>query len=99
MQRPARDWTPTPSSDSAPHVPNYIVPAILSACCFCGMPFGIVSIIYAAQVNSKAATGDIQGAINASLKAKRWLIIAVLVGLLGGVVSGILQLASGIYSK
>jgi hypothetical protein len=99
MRQPARDWTSLPASDSTAHIPNYLFPAILSTCCFCGLPFGIVSIIYAMRVNSKAAAGDIQGAITASQKAKKWLITAIVVGLLGGVVSGILQLLFGIADK
>ena len=60
------------------------------------MPFGILSVIYALQVNRKASTGDFQGAIDASGKAKRWLLTAILVGLLSGIISGILQLVSRI---
>jgi hypothetical protein len=100
LKPPARDWTTAkPASDSAPHIPNYLFPAIISTCCFFGMPFGIVAIIYAVQVNRKAAAGNLQGAINASQKAKKWLITAILVGLLGGIVSGILQLVSGLSGK
>jgi hypothetical protein len=63
------------------------------------MPFGLVSVIYAVQVNRKAAAGDLQGAIDASRKAKKWLLMAFFVGLLGGIISGILQLVSGISTK
>jgi hypothetical protein len=63
------------------------------------MPFGLVSVIYAIQVNRKASGGDLQGAIDASRKAKRWLLTAILVGLLSGIISGILQLVSGISTK
>jgi hypothetical protein len=49
-------------------VPNYLVPAIISAvCCF---PLGIISIVFAAQVNGKVAAGDIAGAMQASKLAK-----------------------------
>jgi hypothetical protein len=97
MQQPSAGWTPPPPPNTPPiSIPNYLVPAILSAmCCGCGLPFGIVSIIYATQVNSKAAAGDIQGALAASQKAKMWFIIAAVVGLLGGIISGILQVAVG----
>lgn len=88
-----------PMPDARPHVPNYLLPAIISTCCFCGLPFGVVSIIYAVQVNRKAAAGDFQGAIDASQKSKRWLIVAIIVGLLGGVVSGILQLVFDISGR
>lgn len=63
------------------------------------MPFGIISIIYALQANRKASAGNLQGAIEASHKAKRWLLIALLVGLTGGIISGILQLLSGLQGK
>lgn len=52
-------------------VPNYLVFAIL-ATAFCCLPFGIVSIVFAAQVNSKLALGDYHGAVDASNKAKTW---------------------------
>ena len=60
----------------APQIPNYLVPAILVTI-FCCLPAGIVSIIYAAQVNTKLAAGDILGAQAASKNAKTWCIISV----------------------
>jgi hypothetical protein len=52
-------------------VPNYLVQSILVTvlCCW---PFGIPAIVYAAQVNSKLAQGDYQGAVAASKNAKMW---------------------------
>jgi hypothetical protein len=52
-------------------IPNYLVQAILVTL-FCCPPFGIPAIVFAAQVNSKAAAGDIQGALDASDKARTW---------------------------
>lgn len=46
------------------------------------MPVGVVSIIFAAQVNGKVAAGDIAGAINASKKAKMFMFVAIGLGLL-----------------
>jgi hypothetical protein len=63
-------------------IPNYLVQAILVTLCCC-LPFGIVSIVYAAQVNSKVQGGDIQGAIDASGKAKMWCWIGFGLGLVG----------------
>jgi predicted secreted protein len=65
--------------------PNYLVWAILSTL-FCCLPFGIASIVFAAQVNSKYASGDVAGAQATSEKAKRFAIIAAIVGV---VVNGI----------
>jgi|SRR4249919_4338801 Interferon-induced transmembrane protein len=50
---------------------NYLVQAILTTL-FCCLPFGIVSIVFAAQVNSKFNAGDVTGAVDASRKAKLW---------------------------
>src|SRR5215210_495775 len=52
-------------------VPNYLAPAILTTL-FCCLPFGIVSIVYAAQVNGKLAAGDRAGALQSSQNAKTW---------------------------
>ncbi len=59
---------------------NYLVPAIFSTICCC-LPFGIVSIVYAAQVNGKLAIGDIGGAQQSAANAKMWFWIAFGVGL------------------
>jgi Gpi18-like mannosyltransferase len=50
---------------------NYLVWAILTTI-FCCLPFGIVSIVYAAQVNSKWMMGDYDGARASSKNAKLW---------------------------
>jgi Interferon-induced transmembrane protein/GYF domain 2 len=62
------------------HVPSYLVPAILSTICCC-LPIGIVSIVYAAQVNGKLQSGDMAGAREASQKAQIWFWVAVVLGL------------------
>ena len=62
------------------HVPNYLVQAILVTI-FCCLPFGIVSIVFAAQVNGKLAAGDYAGALETSNKAKTWAWISFWVGL------------------
>lgn len=61
-------------------VPNYIVQAILTTL-FCCIPFGIVAIVYAAQVNPKLQAGDRAGALAASAKARMWSWWAFGVGL------------------
>ena len=58
------------------HVPNHLVWAILVTL-FCCVPFGIVSIVYASQVNGKLSMGDIEGAQEASGKAKMWALISL----------------------
>lgn len=63
-----------------PPPPNYLVWAILTTI-FCCMPTGIVSIVFAAQVNSKWQMGDIDGAMNSSKNAKTWAWVSFGVGL------------------
>ena len=62
------------------HVPNYLVQAILVTL-FCCLPFGIVAIIFAAQVNGKLQAGDVSGAIESSRKAKMWSWISFGIGI------------------
>lgn len=50
---------------TAAQIPNHLVWAIL-ATLFCCLPGGIVSIVYAAQVNGKIAAGDLAGARDSS---------------------------------
>lgn len=58
---------------ATPQVPNNLVWSILTTL-FCCLPAGIVSIVYAAQVNGKLAAGDIAGAQDSAAKAKKWAI-------------------------
>lgn len=67
----ATGYTPT----GMPNIPSYLAHSILVTL-FCCVPFGIVAIVYAAQVSSKLAAGDYQGAMNASNSAKMWCWIA-----------------------
>jgi len=68
---------------------NYLVPAILVTI-FCCVPLGIPAIVYAAQVNGRIQTGNIQGAIDSSNKAKMWMWISFGVGLAGIIIWAIL---------
>jgi len=65
--------------------PNYLAFAILTTI-FCCQILGIVSIVFAAQVNSRWNSGDIQGALDASKNAKLWAWIAFGSGLIIGLV-------------
>lgn len=69
--------------------PNYLVWGILTTI-FCCLPFGIVSIIFAAQVNSKWMAGDHEGALIASRNAKIWAWVAGGIGLAAIAVSFLL---------
>ena len=73
-------------------IPNYMVPAILSTI-FCCVPLGIVSIIYASQVNNKKQIGDLAGAAEASGKAQTWFWVAFGLGLIGIILNVIVAIA------
>ena len=79
----SQNWTPPPPTGGAGPAgappSNYLIPAILVTL-FCCLPGGIVAIIFATQVNSKYAAGDIQGAMEASKKAKMFTMISAGVG-------------------
>ena len=62
---------------------NNLLGAIVSTLCCC-LPFGIVSIVYAAQVNSKWEAGDHDGAMAAARNAKMWYHITLVAGLVVG---------------
>jgi hypothetical protein len=79
---PPPPMSPPPvAGQPQPHVSNYLVPAILSTICCC-LPFGIVAIVFAAQVNAKLQAGDVQGARQSSEKAKMWCWVALLCSLI-----------------
>lgn len=64
---------------------NWLVEAIL-ATIFCCQILGIVAIVYAAQVNSKFASGDYAGAESASRDAGKWTKIAFFCGVIWAII-------------
>ena len=65
---------------AAPQITNYLWQAIVVTI-LCCLPFGIPAIVYATQVNSKLAAGDVAGAQVSSSKAKFWCWMAFGFGL------------------
>lgn len=84
-----------PQQTSQTPPPNYLVWAILTTI-LCCPPFGIVSIVFAAQVNSKWSSGDYEGARSASKNAKIWAWVAFGVGLAVSIIWAILSLVIGL---
>ena len=60
---------------------NYLALSIITTLLCCQV-FGIISIIYAAQVNSKYMAGDYAGAESASRNARNWSFAGIGAGLL-----------------
>lgn len=82
-----------PQFQQQPMMPpkNWLVESILVTI-FCCLPFGIVGIVFASQVNSKYAAGDYTGAQLASKDAGKWTKIGFFVGIAQAVL-GILWVA------
>lgn len=71
-------------------IPNHLVYAIIVTLCCC-LPFGVVSIIQAAKVNSLVATGDLAAARAASDQAKKWATIGLVAGIISNTIVVIIQ--------
>lgn len=73
----------------APVIPTYMWQSVTATvvglifCCFLGMPFGIVAIVYASKVEGLRVQGDLFGATIASNNAKTWMILAFVCSALG----------------
>jgi predicted secreted protein len=63
-----------------PPPPNNLVWAILTTI-FCCLPLGVVSIVFAAQVNSKWQAGDVAGAQESANRARQFAIFSAVAGL------------------
>jgi len=85
---------PGPGGQPPQNIPNYLVHSIL-ATLFCCLPTGIVGIVFASQVNSKLAMGDVAGAKKASDNAKLWSLISVGAGVVAVILYFILLGAAG----
>jgi hypothetical protein len=76
---------------------NHLVMAIITTV-LCCLPLGIVSIVFASQVNSKWAAGDYQGAVSSSESAKKWWIAALISGIVVLVLYIVLVAVAGVIS-
>lgn len=68
------------------NIDNHMVFAILTTL-FCCLPLGVVSIVYASQVNGKIQVGDYAGAITAANNAKTWCWVSLGSGILIAIVA------------
>jgi|GEM_PF-340014 len=75
--------TPTPNEPAAPKPPEsggtYLALSILTTL-FCCLPFGIPAIVFAAQIDGKLKSGDIEGATKSARMAKIWIITSAASG-------------------
>jgi hypothetical protein len=87
-----------PMQGSGQNIPNYLVHSILVTLCCC-LPLGIVAIVYAAQVNSKLAAGDLAGAQQSSDNAKKWCIIGLVAGVIANLIVIVVQVMLGVAAQ
>lgn len=78
-------------------VPNYLIQSVLVTLCCC-LPFGVVAIVYSAQVNAKLAGGDIAGARGASKNARIWCWVSFGCGVIAAVVYFMMWLLGALHS-
>jgi len=69
-----------PPGPKGPFSENWLVEAILVTI-LCCLPFGVVGIIFAAQVNTKQQAGDMEGAEKSRREAARWTKLGFWIGL------------------
>jgi Interferon-induced transmembrane protein len=77
---------PAPGAER-PYVNNHLAKAILVTI-FCCLPLGIVSIVKAAQVNSRVELGAIEQARRLADEANTWANWSLGIGLLGSLLYG-----------
>ena len=85
---------PAPSA----RIENHLTGAILTTLCCC-MPFGIVSIVYAAKVNGLVAAGDLAGAQKAADQAKTWIAWGVGIGVVVQLINVIVQVIAAVAAQ
>jgi hypothetical protein len=86
-----QSWAERPAERD---VPTHLVEAILVTL-LCCVPFGIVAIVFAAQVSPKLTAGDYEGAKQASKSAETWVFVSLGVGLLAILIGLAAQMAGG----
>lgn len=92
----SQNWTPPPAAGAAGNVPSNMgiaIAATILSLIFCCLPHGLISLIYAMQVNKKAAAGDMAGAQAASGSAKTWGMISIILAVITLVLNIILYAA------
>lgn len=96
----SQQWSP-PSTGTPSKVPNNLVLAIVAtAVSFfgCCIPHGLISLIFALQVDKKSAAADFEGAANSAKQAKMWAWISIIVAIAGFVIAVVFGLFGAVIS-
>lgn len=87
---PSQSWSRAPVANKPKSNLAYAIVVTL----FCCLPFGIVAIVYAAQVDAKWNAGDWHGADRAARSAKNWALVGVVSGLIFSFIYVLIVLSS-----
>lgn len=79
------------NQDFSPAPDNHLVKSILTML-FCCLPFGIVALINATKVESLWASGQKEQAQKAAADADKWANVALICGIVGIIIYGIVML-------
>ncbi len=96
MQQPQQQWSAPPPPAGGTNIPNNMVLAIIATAVsliFCCIPHGLISLMFATQVNKKASAGDIPGAMAAAKNAKTWAMVSIIVAVITLILGIILNVA------
>ncbi len=97
----SQPWNPPPPPSGALPNNNLVIAIIATvvSVLFCCIPHGVVSLIFALQVNKKAAAGDMPGAMNAAKQAKIWGFVSIAVAVVGLVVAFLFGVLNAVLSS
>ncbi len=66
--------------------PNNYLGWAIAATLLCCLPSGVVSIVYAAQVDGKWSRGDWAGAMQSAKNARTWAIVSAVLGIVATII-------------
>lgn len=79
-------------------IPSYLVQSLLSTLCCCP-PIGLIALIYSLRVNASLRADNPRRAEEASIRAKQWVITALVAGILTHIVLIALQIVGGVLTR
>src|SRR5262245_17365218 len=88
----------SPFKTTVEGVESYMLPALLTTI-FCCMPFGVVALVYADKVNVAKEEDDLEAALDASRKARKWFRASIITAILINVVYFILRFLLGFFAN
>ena len=94
-------WTPPPPPGMPAPNNNLtlaIIATVVSVVFCCGLPHGLISLVFATQVNKKVAMNDMVGAVNSARQAKMWALVSIVIAVLGIVIGFALGILNAVVS-